>query len=494
MPENKFEKEAQERLEELRFSPDASVWLRVEKELKAKKKRRVVFFFLLLAGIAGLGYSGYFLSGKEPGSASVSGNGISAPYTKVQQPVPSPAIRDNIKERPLSSAAPDPAVKEQPLLPPRLPATTSAPSGNRSATTAGDAGIRRVTKVASKAQPRARVTVAKRAATPVNDQVWAGAHPVQPREMRDETPASVLPALPAGNDTTSIAVTKINEDENMPPPAGADKKTDTLPAPEEHTDAVAVTQKKKNAPWKLGFDLSGGITSNRSGFLSLGSSSKNMSYDYSSPSTSTGGPLANSIIIPPSPVTAGFSFKLGGVAERKISRRSSISAGLRYAYLAQKIKTGAYRDTTVLSGSYQSNTTGFTGVYRGQQTRTYNNRYHFIELPLYYQLQLNRSNKLALTWNNGLSVSYLFATNALVYDTAAGGIYIRNHNALNKLQVNVHTGFSFRFGRQGGLQWSVGPELSMALTRLIRQEPFIKKRYLLYSGVTARFLLPSSKK
>src|SRR5574339_407952 len=56
MPENEFEKKVSSEMQDLRFKPSESVWLRVEDRIKKKKNRRVFVVIFLLAGLALLGY------------------------------------------------------------------------------------------------------------------------------------------------------------------------------------------------------------------------------------------------------------------------------------------------------------------------------------------------------------------------------------------------------------------------------------------------------
>src|SRR5690242_798715 len=57
MPENEFEKQVKELMEELHFSPSAPVWERIKKRI-SEKKRRVWPIFFLFISVAIL--SGYF--------------------------------------------------------------------------------------------------------------------------------------------------------------------------------------------------------------------------------------------------------------------------------------------------------------------------------------------------------------------------------------------------------------------------------------------------
>ena len=131
-------------------------------------------------------------------------------------------------------------------------------------------------------------------------------------------------------------------------------------------------------------------------------------------------------------------------------------------------------------------------VYRAVHQKDYTNLYHFIQVPVSYHLQLNKGEKLPIIWNAGVSVSYLFKANALVYDTTAGGIYYKDRDLLNKWQINLHTGFSLRFGKPQKMQWSVGPEISIALNKLTR-DAYNNRQYTFYSGLSGRIFLPRKK-
>lgn len=62
MHENKFEKQVQEKMEELQFAPSDAVWGNIDKEInKGKKRRRPVFWLFFLFGFLLLG-GGYFFA------------------------------------------------------------------------------------------------------------------------------------------------------------------------------------------------------------------------------------------------------------------------------------------------------------------------------------------------------------------------------------------------------------------------------------------------
>ena len=48
MPENDFEKQVQQKMDELQFVPSDAVWHEVEKQIDGRKKRRLYFYGCLL--------------------------------------------------------------------------------------------------------------------------------------------------------------------------------------------------------------------------------------------------------------------------------------------------------------------------------------------------------------------------------------------------------------------------------------------------------------
>ncbi|HKO80072.1 MAG TPA: outer membrane beta-barrel protein, partial [Chitinophagaceae bacterium] len=260
-------------------------------------------------------------------------------------------------------------------------------------------------------------------------------------------------------------------------------------------EAPVATAKKKRVPeinW--GIELSYGISANQEdAFSFFDGGQKSLDMVYNSPQYSTGSPVASTTFYSPSSIKAGAAFRAGLVGEMKISRKSSISSGLRYAYYSNSIKVGTYKDTAVsFTNSFSQDVNARGPIYRGVRQKEYTNRFHFIQLPLQYQWQLNKGVKMPILWNIGATAGYLISTNGLVYDTAASGIYYHDKKAFNKFNWSLNSGFSFRFGNKSKLQWSLGPELSLSMNKLTKADT--KKQYLLYGGLTGRIIFAKKNK
>lgn len=250
-------------------------------------------------------------------------------------------------------------------------------------------------------------------------------------------------------------------------------------------------ESKKKLQINWGIELSGGIASNREDAFSFGGEQKSILMDYAAaPVVNVGATPA--VVHKPSSIQSSPAFRVGLVGEMKVSKRSTVSSGLQYAYYSNSIKVGAYQDTTVAFQNSYSQSVRVDAFYRGYHQKDYTNRFHFIQLPIQYHLQLNKGLKIPISWNIGGSLGYLVATNGLVYDTTASGIYYHDDDAFNKLNWRLNTGFSFRFGSRNKLQWSLGPELSLGVNKMTKDD-YTKKQYLLYGGITGRIIFAKKK-
>jgi len=477
MQENEFEKRLQQEMGEFRIRPSDVVWDKIEEQVRKKKRRRVVFVISLLAGLSLLGYTGYFLfNDKKQNITEQNVTTIDNNKTEKNK------IENNNKQEA------DPSLQK---------------SGSEDQTTikqdhsTGEEQIAITEKNKTITRRKNQSTDIVKAAKDLNEEkIVREKFPEakkRPNQLLNETPVKKKELADIKNKESDEKSNKEREesisDETKPIPDQKQNiaaRTDSVVVAPTSQSSKATARQAKNkvsATINLGVDLSVGVSKIRKNAFSLSSTGLNADALYNSPGNIGGGP-SNSAA-PPSAVKQGIAFKAGIVAEKKISKKSSLTAGLSYAYYSNSIRTGAYKDSSFILRTITSQAVALNSYYQGSQQKEYTNRYYFIQLPVYYQLQLNKGIKLPLMWNIGASAGWLVATNALVYDTASGGIYYRNKDAFNKLHFNLNTGLSLRFGKTNKLHWSVGPELSMDMTGLIKNVPD-QKRYFLYGGITGR--------
>jgi len=216
---------------------------------------------------------------------------------------------------------------------------------------------------------------------------------------------------------------------------------------------------------------------------------------YSIPGSNSGGPLTGGggggpvpySNYPQSQNKPAFAFKAGINARKNISKRSSLSAGVGYAYLADKIKVGAGQSQV------QSQTAFSFSYYTGSPQQTYTDHFHFIEFPLNYNWRVTNNADHFLSLNAGISPSWLLSTNALIYDTAFGGVYYHNKDLVTKTHFNFISGISYQFRGKKNLEFVIGPQFSFDMTEVFKSN-LDKRKYLLFTGVGATIFFDKKKK
>ncbi len=506
MQENEFEKRVQQQMEEFRLRPSDAVWEKVEEELRKKKKRRVVFFIFLLAGLSLLGYTGYFLVNQSKQNI--------ADQTFTQQPNNDSAEKNNAVSSPATGSTTsneNGSIIQEPLtIKPNPTENAPAPEELKSNHTRVAKGETRVND-----QPAADKTVRDAVIKKSNAVAEKTANQKNARDNKPTRSTRQPDEMVANNETTVIKGDVTVNDEKKKTEETAIAQTDpanNIPIIKDQltTDSLrkdsalakvdekvtkqetATVKTKMSSKLRWGFDLAVGFSGMRdNAFLFSNGQKSMMDRVYNSPGNSSSGGFYTPPVSPSS-TKAGPAFKLGIVAQKEITKRSSVSAGLQYAYLNTRMKIGSYWNTSVVVSNAVSQSLRLDAVYRAAPQKNYTNHYHFIQLPIQYHLQLNKGKKLPLLWNVGASLGYLVNTNALVYDTTAGGIYYRDKDIFNKWQENLNTGFSFLFGKSQKLQWSVGPEISLGMNKLVK-DTYSQKQYLLYGGLSGRVIFPRKK-
>ncbi|HKH63054.1 MAG TPA: outer membrane beta-barrel protein [Flavitalea sp.] len=255
--------------------------------------------------------------------------------------------------------------------------------------------------------------------------------------------------------------------------------------------------KKLRSSWKWGVTASAGISNlNEGGFFDgifggiLGVE-KALVADVSpgsvNNSQSNAGPSA--VVYKPSEIEKGFSYSIGAFIQKSITKKISISTGLQYRYYSNHIRVGNRIDSfAMVQNAFGS--MNISQYYRSAPvptTEKYTNRFHFVELPVEGHLQLNKGNRLPISWVAGLSLSYLVSTNALHFDSRTG-LYYRDNDLLNKLQLSMSTGFSFTLWNTSRLSVQLGPHLQYGFTDLMKQK-LSDSRHLFYFGLNSRVFL-----
>jgi hypothetical protein len=504
MQENKFENRVQRQMEEFRIRPSGAVWEKVEEELRRKKKRRVVFYIFLLAGLSLLGYSGYFLFNKATPNLVHQNTSLPVNNNTIKNAEATPGAGKST-----ATAQQDKKINQLPLDDERIASKKEISSTEIKEIVLDEHKTNDDKKLINKRKQGAAADKSSVKLLPgektngnlSNDNATIITNPVQNRDKLSlQNEPVISPIRKADLSQPDIAGNLLMQDKQLPLPGKdslvkKDSIADDLAGSKEEKTPVIAKVKKQRPKINWGIELAAGVSSNRENAFSFGGGQKSLAAAdmlAAPPLNTTGGGLAPAIIHIPSSIRSSPAFRAGLVAEMKVSKKSTVSSGLRYAYFSNTIKVGAYKDTVVAFSNAYSQAVRVDAIYRGYHQEEYTNRFHFIQLPLQYHLQLNKGVKLPITWNIGGSAGYLISTNGLVYDTTANGIYYHDDAAFNKFHWSLNTGFSFRFGSKNKIQWSIGPELSLGMNKLTKDD-YTRKQYLLYGGLTGRIIFDKKK-
>jgi Outer membrane protein beta-barrel domain len=249
---------------------------------------------------------------------------------------------------------------------------------------------------------------------------------------------------------------------------------------------IKVKQQSTYKDWRWGLNFSAGSSTIAQGIFSINNDKSYNNTSYNNPGASPGNGQRFYL---PSASKSSFSFKAGIILKKDLTKRSSISIGFNYTYLADKIKTGIKTDSIL----FLNNLYGASYFYAGTQQKTYTDHFHFIELPVVYNWRITGNTNHFLSLNAGASVAYLISAKALVYDTSLGGIYYYNKNLFTKTHFNVISGLSYHLSGTKNIEWSIGPELSFDVSKAFKSD-LDKRKYFLYMGIDASVYFKKKKK
>jgi hypothetical protein len=441
MPESGFEKEMQQRMEELRLTPSAEVWDEVERRIrKEKKKRRILFWLPLLCLLGGgLVTSGIWLAKRKTDHPRTSITGSNLPL-----PVPS---------------------KNETSIPPKINGTSVAPAdGNADERVKQDnpslvkhfANAHEISisipKSAAKKEP-VRIMIHQKQGVrdiAIEKAFVASDNNKKPLPFEHNVIAinnqnsNHKADTVVDNLTLNQAISSTNGDAQGKDPASQD--TVQASVSEVHPP-VALHLHHKN--WNWGVVFAAGRSNTAKGLQSKTSSSL-------SSTPSAGG----SQTYYPASIRPAGSFAIGIAVQRPLSKRLKINFDLHYSYLSTKISTGSRVDS-LFSLNNVSAPLAFSNFYRPPSSadHSYTNRYHFAGFSAELSWMVIKGRKFPVWWNNGLSFDRLLSSNALHFSSGLPGYY-KDFSLLNHNDLFVSSSLSFsllkKFTLDPFAQYSVG--------------------------------------
>jgi hypothetical protein len=197
----------------------------------------------------------------------------------------------------------------------------------------------------------------------------------------------------------------------------------------------------------------------------------------------------------PATINPGMNWNLGVFVQRTLSKKLHLSATLQYNYFSTNSNIGTRVDSSTIISNGSSDSLKVESYYlntmsssaNSTRNTSYRSNYHFLELPITLQFQLNNNNKTPFYWNNGLSIAQLLSTNGLHYDGNTS-IYYEDDNLFRKTQLGFHTGLSVKLFAQSKYPLELGPQFNYQFTNLLKPDN-ADKRHLLSGSLLLRWYI-----
>ena len=520
MSDHNFEKEVQQKLDGLKIPPADKVWAAVEAEVrKDKRRRRGLIFFPILFLMLGAGsyfifQDRFFSTAKNtPPTTSVKSNAQEdkIPAVKIPQ---EQADQDPLKKKRVESTDQSGTIVNQDKQSNKTQIESTIRLNKVNNRKTDLVIVSNPETVSRKQEQKKNVGLNNREQQNQNDPHdknitgQTGIAPIISEKIPDpliDRNQKSEAILPPDNLIASSGDTQSNKPSNGLVVNQVDDSISNADLTKENTIEPLISdrigeqnnipgKKIKHPSWKWGLDASAGISNLSEGnfFDGVLSGDKSLVADVSGPSPSSPNTSGPPVIVPkPSAFKKGFSFTMGAFIEKNLSGRYSISTGIRYSHYSNRIQVGT-RVNTATSVQLQNafGAVAVTQYYRSAPvtaTHSYTNRFHFIELPVSFHAVLNKSKRLPLVWNTGLTLGYLVSTNVLHFDGQTG-VYYKDNGLLNKLQANLSTGFSLSLFNRSRTPVDIGPQLQYGFTNLMKREVSASK-HLVYFGVNTKLFL-----
>lgn len=448
MQENNFEKQVQQKMDELKVNPSAEVWKHVEAVIGRKKKdRRILLLFLfVILGLltAGIGWW--------------NNTGTSNKKISIQQT--SKTIEEkNINSGEISTAAAsvdrvntENQLKENNTTSKNIDNSDDERAGKTSTTIT--AGIKKNSEQQSNSTVkddelsiRENTAYAKRKSkrhnrkSKANIDITPGDRGEVSVEENIEEAYKLQQMLftPELNKQQLLRSHQLitQQQENMPPL--------TKPVYKE-------LKKKPVSKWSFGLNLSMGISSTSVGYFGIaGDDEKANDALYTSGSGSQP-PPAGAKIAPVVKLSTGYV--AGVFVQRKLTDRISISSGLNYKHYSTKISVGSSFDSVF------NNANNLRFEYRNGDRSKQTNYFHFIEIPLELNWRITKLKQLPLYLSTGINLSQMISSNALQYEPGTGNYY-RDNSLFNKTKFGASVRLLFGVNKNGS--FLLGPDFNYSL-------------------------------
>lgn len=471
MHDSEFEKQVQQKMQELKFAPASAVWARVQADLQKKKRRRPVILWFLLAGL--LVGGSWILYTTLP--ATTGQTQSAAPPANIPQQQKAGALQEKITQK--ETLTSNEAVVEKQTIA-RLSRGNSliekpiAKHPVRASGTSTDSPVSNPPTQQPVVTEPPQTTAGNTNTAPKNNQPAdkeGAAEPVQ-KEPAETTARST---------ETPVNAEPLEKEEEAKVENKATQKD--KPAGEQDNKAVTVARKnnkQKNAAknnWQWGITAGAGISDLGRQFFKSATVA-----DFSTANFNPNSPFPTSFNYRPSEVSAGLAWQAGGYVARNLSKKLSIKLGLNYELYSNNIKVGS-QVNSVRVVNQGTDMRMVEEYYTIGNTTTYQNKYHFVSVPLTLQWRVYDRAKHGIVWENGVNISRLVNSTALHFDGITG-TYYKDDALFKKTQLMLSSAVLFTLKTNGNVQLYAGPHVQYGISNLVTGDAG-SDRHLRYAGL-----------
>jgi cytoskeletal protein RodZ len=462
MEENKFEKQVQQKMDELQIQPSDAVWEKIESQIGKKKGRRwgliILFLFvgLILSG-------GYWLWQTRQQTFSQQNNSEKVNSKKVDYEKSISDISTKGNETIQSKG-------NSVTKPPQQRNNETADVVEKSDDNKNNTQHYKFL-TDSKTNPEINLKGKKPIAFSKKKEMLA--------EITSEKETEIIPSqilkMQSANENTNkesgdSIQEEINSDSLSNPVATnvATKDNGTSKQKPAHAEAEKQLNKTK---WKFGILFSGGISGAGNNFLGLNNSIPNDFSNSVAPGQTNPGPTLQ---ILPSLIKSRFGFVAGVLAEKSISQKTKFTLGINFKSFNTSVKlydsAGTY---TAARYSLSSGVNNYT---------SYVNHFNFIEVPVSIKIQIGKGKNIPLVWQGGFAVAELISSNALQINPYAGYYYYHDNSIFNKTQIGFNTGFFASLFSKQKTSVLIGPYFYYDASK-IADEGLYNKKHFVFAGL-----------
>ncbi|RPD51296.1 hypothetical protein [Paracnuella aquatica] len=462
-----FEQSVQQKMEELSFTPSASVWEKVRADIRPQRRRRVAFWLVPLAVVIGAG--GWWLL-QEGSGHEVAVNANKVPAANTTTGINSNiGITDDRPENKISSTVNegDVAGKKENVLVNKNGTQQNARRIQQNSEPAANSSI------ASKDFNQKNTNTANgtgNESTVAAQPQTASRTASYSRQIFDRTGATQhtnTAAIEQARIVASISLLPPDRNQNELTVTGSKQKIALL---RQEAKAVAA-----RGAWQWGAAVHYGVANINRGNMVLQSTAADFSNVSPWPSQNgSSAPLRG----PNLQLERGNYFSAGITLRRALGGGFAFGTGLQYERFTQRQMVGELVSRLSLPSNANADALRSEALYRDGAKKSYfHNKVEQVSVPLMAYVQPMRRVPLELA--AGVHVGYVAGAKSLQYDTAAR-LYYAAKPPLNTWHVAGVAGVQYKIMEKGGWQLLGGPQVQYGLNRRnkLGSEP---QRQLAYS-------------